>query len=528
MGLFLPDAPIHAGLTNTMWKPGIKFTESMSTDLNIEESNSSAAAIRPPVVAGQWYPDQPEMLAQIVDTLLNQANPVDGQPLGLVVPHAGYIFSGAVAASGFRQLRDGDYQLAVIIAADHRPPLSQPIAVWAKGGFETPLGTVPVDEVLAEALIAADPRIHFDPAAHLNEHPIEIELPFLQRVCPNCRIIPILMSSPNEETVEALTKALLTVLPDQGTVVIASSDLAHYPKFEDAFRVDQTTLAAIETGRMAEVRATIARLMAEGVPNLKTCACGLGPILVTMGVAAGRGADTTTVLHYANSGHSPRGNADKVVGYGAVMMWRYQPLSLTFEQQQYLLKLARATIAGYLQSAAIPNLPPVDPALLRRAGAFVTLRSAEKQPYDRPKAQSSTTRSIDEPTLKLRGCMGHIPANLPLYQVVQNTAVSAATADPRLSPITIEALDDIVIEISILSPLERITRIEEIEIGHHGLLISQGEQRGLLLPEVAERAGWSRRTFLEQLCRKAQLPPHAWQEGVDLYRFTTLKFKEQK
>ncbi|MCB0167750.1 MAG: AmmeMemoRadiSam system protein B, partial [Anaerolineae bacterium] len=197
----------------------------MSADLNIKELNSSPAPIRPPAVAGQWYPDQPEVLAQMVDTLLNQADPVDGQPLGLVVPHAGYLFSGMVAASGFRQLREADYQVAVIIAADHRPPLSQPIAVWAKGGFETPLGIVPVDETLAAALIAADPRIRFDPAAHLNEHPIEIELPFLQRVCPNCRIIPILMSTTDDETVEALTKALLTVLPAQGAVVIASSDL---------------------------------------------------------------------------------------------------------------------------------------------------------------------------------------------------------------------------------------------------------------------------------------------------------------
>lgn len=493
----------------------------MNTDGIIQELNSAPASVRRPVVAGQWYPHQPETLAQTVDTLLNLAEPIDGQPLGLVVPHAGYAFSGAVAASGFRQLWDGDYQVAVIIAADHRPPLSQPIAVWATGGFATPLGVVPIDEPLAAALIAADPRIRVDPAAHLNEHPIEIELPFLQRVCPNCRIIPILMSSADDETVEILTTALLKVLPKHGVVVIASSDLAHYPKFEDAVRVDQTTLAAIETGRPAEVRAATAQMIAEGVSNLKTCACGLGPIFVTMGVAAGLGADTTTLLHYANSGHSPRGSMDKVVGYGAVMMWRYQPLTLTSEQQQNLLKRARTAITNYLQSTSMPDWPPLDSALLRRAGAFVTLRSPEKGPADRLEPLSGAA-----PVLKLRGCMGHVTADLPLYQAIQNVAISAATADPRLPPVTLEALDDIVIEISILSPLRRITRLEDIEIGRHGLLISQNERRGLLLPEVAEHAGWDRQTFLENLCRKAQLPPQAWQQGAALYGFTTLKFKE--
>ncbi|MCB0165629.1 MAG: AmmeMemoRadiSam system protein A, partial [Anaerolineae bacterium] len=310
-------------------------------------------------------------------------------------------------------------------------------------------------------------------------------------------------------------------------VVIASSDLAHYPKFEDALNVDQTTLAAIETGRPAEVRAVIARLMAEGVPNLKTCACGLGPILVTMGVAAGLGADTTTVIQYANSGYSPRGSADKVVGYGAVMLWRYQPLTLTSEQQQTLLQLARRSIADYLQSTAVADIHPVDPILLRRAGAFVTLRSPDQRAVDRLEPPG-IPQNVAETNLKLRGCMGHVSADLPLYRVVHNTAISAATADPRLPPVTLEALDDIVIEISIMSPLRRITRTEEIEIGRHGLLISQGERRGLLLPEVAGHAGWDRQTFLEQLCRKAQLPPQAWQAGAALYRFTTLKFKEQK
>ncbi|HID89094.1 MAG TPA: AmmeMemoRadiSam system protein B, partial [Anaerolineae bacterium] len=134
--------------------------------------------IRPAAVAGSWYPDDPDELAAMIDELLAAVAPVDGEPIGLILPHAGYVFSGPVAACGFKQLEGVEYDVAVIVGSDHQAPLSQPISVWAEGGFETPLGVVPVDVELAQALVETDPRITFDPAAHEREHPIEIELPF--------------------------------------------------------------------------------------------------------------------------------------------------------------------------------------------------------------------------------------------------------------------------------------------------------------------------------------------------------------
>ncbi|MFQ5921821.1 MAG: AmmeMemoRadiSam system protein B, partial [Anaerolineales bacterium] len=195
-------------------------------------------------MAGTWYPDQPEALAGIIDGYLKQVRPVDGVPTALIVPHAGYRYSGAVAAHGFKQLEAANIDTAVVIASDHQPPMSRPISVWAKGGYETPFGVLPVNEELASRLIDHDDRIRFDPETHAHEHPVEIELPFLKQVCPDCRIVPVMIGGVDDETVRVLAEALLEALPTEGVVIIASSDLSHYPPYDQARDVDEATLAA--------------------------------------------------------------------------------------------------------------------------------------------------------------------------------------------------------------------------------------------------------------------------------------------
>ncbi len=460
--------------------------------------------IRPAVVAGSWYPGDPDELARMVDGFLAAVESADGAPIGLVVPHAGYVYSGQVAAYGFKQLEQGEYDVAVIIASDHQPPISNLISVWAEGGFETPLGVVPVDVELAQVLVEADPRITFAPAAHEGEHPIEIELPFLQRVCPGCSIVPILMGADDDETVQALADALLAALPGRRAVVIASSDLSHYPAYDDALTVDGATLGAIETFDPARVRETTDGLMHAGFSNLVTCACGEGAILVTMRVAAGMGADTATVIHYANAG-DVSGDHSKVVGYGAVMFWRYEPPDLTEARREELLSLAGTTIGKYLETGEIPDYETDDPALTRRSGAFVTLKEQDQ----------------------LRGCIGHMRADTPLYRVVQEIAVSAATSDPRFPPMAADELDKVSIEISVLSPLRRITDIDQIKVGTHGLVVVQGGRQGVLLPQVPVEQGWDREEFLENLCLKAGLPSDCWTGRPALYAFTAVVFGEE-
>ncbi|HUV88555.1 MAG TPA: AmmeMemoRadiSam system protein B [Anaerolineae bacterium] len=466
--------------------------------------------VRPATVAGSWYPDDPQELAATIDELLAAVEPVDGVPLGLIVPHAGYAYSGPVAAVGFRQLQGAPVDVAIVVAPDHQPPLSNPVSVWAEGGFETPLGIVPVDVELAQALIEADPRITFDPAAHAGEHAIEIELPFLQRACPTCRVVPVLMGNDDEATVQMLADALVKVLQGRqsasaSAVVIASSDLSHYPSYDNARAVDGATLAAVETGVPARVRETIGALMGAGVPNLATCACGEGPILVAMRVAQGLGADTVSVLYYANSGDSSQGDQSQVVGYGAVMLWRYEPPDLTPAQREELLALARTAIAEYLKTGEIPEYETGDPILNRRSGTFVTLRENSE----------------------LRGCIGHTRGDQPLYQVVQQMAVAAATEDPRFPPLKPEELDQVTLEISVLSPFRRVTDTGQIQVGTHGLMIFADGHQGLLLPQVPVEQGWDREEFLENLCLKAGLAPDCQARQPALYAFTAVVFGEE-
>ncbi len=486
----------------------------------------SPSLIRSPAVAGAWYPGDPDDLARLVDRLLDAVNPIDGDPLGLIAPHAGYAYSGPTAARAFKQMaaahaRGNPYDVAVIIAADHHPPVSHPISVWARGGFATPLGVVPVDEELAQALVAASFRITFDPEAHAGEHPIEMQLPFLQRACPGCAIVPILMGQRDRHTVNALSEALLANLGRRRAVIIASSDLCHYPAKAAAVKADRATLSALETGDPSLVRQAMRQVEKAGIPHLVTAACGQGPIQVTLQVARGLGADTTAILGYTTSasaaaqelpgGADGGGGSPRVVGYGAVMMWRYVPPDLTPPRQQALLAAARAAIAAHLSRQPRPPAMTGDPELARPAGVFVTLW------------RRGGGRNHDEP---LRGCIGHMPADHPLAVIVPQVAVSAATEDPRFFSLTLSELEETRLEISVLSPLRRVIDLSQIEIGKHGLLIRAGERQGLLLPEVPVHRGWDLDTFLANLCYKAGLPPNFPLTQAALYTFTALVFAE--
>jgi AmmeMemoRadiSam system protein A len=223
-----------------------------------------------------------------------------------------------------------------------------------------------------------------------------------------------------------------------------------------------------------------------------------------MQVAEALGSDTITVLSYANSGHSPYGDQTQVVGYGAVMFWKYEPLDLTSAQQAELLSLARTTLTAYLNTGTLPEYMTDDPAISRRSGAFVTLKINGE----------------------LRGCIGNLRSNLPLYRSVQEMTISAATSDPRFPQLTLEELDLVSIEISVLSPLRRITDMDVIEVGTHGLVIHQAGMQGVLLPQVAIEEGWDREAFLENLCLKAGLPHDCWQGKPIIYTFSALVFGE--
>jgi len=483
--------------------------------------------VRKPAVAGKYYPNDAEQLSKMIDAFLAQAEKVgaEGQarpePIAIIVPHAGYIFSGQVAAWAFKQVEGVDYEAIVVVGTNHTTPGFRRVSVYAEGAFETPLGLVPIDTELAQALIAADKRIVFDRGVHRHEHSIEVELPFLQKLFPGQPIVPVIVGEPSPENCQALSEALAEVLSDKKVLIIASSDLSHYPSYHNARRVDMATLAAIETMDPQRLTEVINRYMREGIPNLHTLCCGEGPIRVAMMAAKKLGANRATLLKYANSGDTPFGDWDQVVGYGAVMFWRgkgnlanyviSEPPSppkgsvpLNSDEREKLLVIARQTIAQFLESGTVPHFDVSEPNLFQERGCFVTLKKHGK----------------------LRGCIGNLIPRRPLYLTVQNAAVSAAINDPRFPPVTREELKDISIEISVLSPIEPIEDVSEIEVGRHGLVIVKGRKQGVLLPQVAVEQNWDRDEFLSQLCLKAGLPEDAWREGAQLYVFTAEVFEE--
>ena len=277
--------------------------------------------------AGTWFPGDPEQLAAMVDSYLTDAEKdaerIEGDPIALIVPHAGYIYSGWVAAYAYRQIEGRDYDTVVVIGDTHTGGGTAPVAVWARGAYETPLGAVPVDEEVAAALLAADSRFRFDRAGHEKEHPVENQIPFLQRTLGgDFKVVPIVLHDYSLEIAEVLSQALVEALADRKALIVASTDLAHWPAYDDARASDAAMLAAVETMDPQALLNADREWMGKGIPNLATTMCSKGSVLTAMLAAPQLGANQVTVLKYANSGDVPVGDRSKVVGYGAVVFWR--------------------------------------------------------------------------------------------------------------------------------------------------------------------------------------------------------------
>jgi AmmeMemoRadiSam system protein B len=266
-----------------------------------------AVALRRAAFAGSWYPRSQAAILAEVDGYLDAARPaaVAGRLIGLVSPHAGLHYSGPVAAFGYSLLRSRAPASVVLVGPAHRAAF-EGVAVHARGSWETPLGQVAIDEDLAGALLDADRELFDDPAPHREEHSLEMQMPFLQRVMPGLRIVPMLMGTQSRSEVDALASALARALTGRDAVLVASSDLSHYQPAALASRLD------------AEVVSDVQRLDAEGLMQRlearDNVACGGGPLVAVMKAARALGAERAAVLRYADSG-DVGGDKSHVVGY---------------------------------------------------------------------------------------------------------------------------------------------------------------------------------------------------------------------
>lgn len=459
---------------------------------------------RKPAVAGMFYPDSEEELNSMIDGFFEKVElpELDKYIRGLIIPHAGYIYSGPVAAYGYKTLIGKEIKTVILIGNSHQAYFDG-ISIYEKGHYKTPLGKVEIDEDLAKKIIEADKKISFQEQAHLQEHSLEVQLPFLQRVLKDFKFVPIIMGNDEQATIDILIKALENLINDN-TLVIASSDLSHYPPYEKAKYSDNKVIEAILAGNRNNLRDTISQLEKEGITNLQTCACGQGSIEVVMGLMESK---NIKLLKYANSGDTA-GDKAQVVGYGAIVFTSDKlENELSKEEQKRLLEIARESLETYIKEGKVKKFEETSPLLNKHLGAFVTLKKHGQ----------------------LRGCIGVFEPDIPLYQVVAETVISSATKDIRFTPVTKEELDDLEYEISVLSPLKRVDSWGKIEIGKHGVQIKKGLRSGVFLPQVATENNWDLDTFMSILCQqKAGLTSDCWKNPeTDIYVFTAQVFGEK-
>jgi AmmeMemoRadiSam system protein B/AmmeMemoRadiSam system protein A len=482
------------------------------------------AGVREPAVAGRFYPADPEKLTRAIDGYLEDAvASAKEKPIAIIVPHAGYIYSGQICADAFAQAAAHDYDLIVLLGTNHTTAGFTGISIYPSGGYRTPLGTAMIDEDLAAELIAVDRDFTFERAVHTREHSIEVQVPFVQRVFPGAKILPAVIGTQDIDLCSRFGDALARVLRGRRALIVASSDLSHYPAYDDAKDVDQTTLDVIATMDAERVQATMWEQLDKDVPNLSTCACGAGPVLTVITAAKKLGATSARIISYANSGDASVGTRSRVVGYGAVSFVAAEPgqrgsviplkergaetdeeTTLSDSQRELLLSFARQTIRQFLATETTPLGRDFDPALEQRRGAFVTLK-------------------IDG---DLRGCIGHMRDDSPLCWVVGNCAWQAAFNDPRFSPVTLDEMGDIEIEVSVLTPPRLVEGYGDILVGRDGVLIEKNGRTAVFLPSVAVEQGWDRDEMLDRLCVKAGLREDSWRNGARFYTFQATRFSE--
>ena len=271
--------------------------------------------VRVPAVAGTFYPSDPETLRHDIDSYLQSVAGIDkvpGSVIGLISPHAGYMYSGRVAAAAYSQLSGADYDYVLVISPSHHIYF-QGASLYPSGDYQTPLGIIPLAKNLVQELLSKYSIFHYVPQAHRQEHALEVQLPFLQVVLPKFFLIPVVMGSQDWETATQMVEALETLLRGKRVLLVASSDLSHYHPYDEAVSLDSNILEAVNNND--------SRALWNVVAGGKAEACGIGPMVAVMMLAAKLGATSAQVVAYQNSG-DVTGERGQVVGYMAAAIYR--------------------------------------------------------------------------------------------------------------------------------------------------------------------------------------------------------------
>jgi AmmeMemoRadiSam system protein B len=282
--------------------------------------------IRKPAVAGYFYPKDKENLTKTVDDFISNVKheQIPGKIFGIMSPHAGYDFSGQVAAYSYRHIKDTQYDTVILLGPSHRVYLKgASVGNW--DAYATPLGKVKVNKEMVTSLLSIGEPFHFVEQAHIREHSVETQIPFLQRVLKQFDIVPIVMGHVSLANCKKISESLVKIVKKRNVLFVASSDMSHYPDYINANNVDRDTLSLIKKYDPNLVFTSEKKVCNKGIPNLSTTLCGLSSVVTVMMTAKQLGGDAVKILHYANSGdiaiHGRR-ETRRVVGYGAVAFYK--------------------------------------------------------------------------------------------------------------------------------------------------------------------------------------------------------------
>jgi len=467
------------------------------------------AAAKHADLAGAWYPSSPGELRARINEYLRDASVenIGGDIIGVIAPHAGIRYSGPVAGYAFKALAQDPPGTVIVVGFTHRKYFADTVSVFTDDEFVTPLGGAKVNMDITGKLMAYSANIKSVPEAFSSENSIELEIPFIQVALEGSRVVLVALTDQNLRTCRLLADALYYVLRDEKDfAILASTDMCHQLPYEVANKLDAETVRRIE----AFDPVAFYKASAEQRPHEHMC--GMGAVYSVMDASKRLGADRVKVLKYANSGDTS-GMKDRVVGYMSAVFIKADNKKeeeqgmFTRAQKQELLNIARSTISHYLETGKRLEVKVDDPLLEKDMGAFVTLHRDGQ----------------------LRGCIGHMVAAEPLYLTVRDMAIASATNDWRFTPVKREELDEIDIEISVLTPMEKIDDYNRIEMGKHGVMVKMGPRSGVYLPQVADETGWDRDRFMNSLCTsKAGIPEDSWKTGkADIYVFTAEVFGEK-
>lgn len=479
----------------------------------MESFSQAKITDRQTYAAGRFYPADKASLTEQLSSLFSSCKKTkaDGIVRAIIAPHAGYVFSGRTAAAAFSSIPESaEFKNIFVIGSSHVMAFDG-ASVYSVGDYITPLGKMVVNKEIANKLISDNKVFNFPVTSHLQEHSLEVQIPFIQFHLKNCHtIVPIVIGTNNRKTIKAIADALRPYFTPENLFVI-SSDFSHYPAYDDAVVNDRQTATALVSNKPETFLTTLDKNSQKHIRGLATSMCGWTSGLTLLYLTEGNDDLHYEQIDYTNSGDSPYGGKDEVVGYNAIIVTQEEsanePYTFDEKEKNQLFTLARNSIRSklYGEKSNVSN-EELSPKLTEPAGVFVTLKIGGN----------------------LRGCIGRFISSDPLYKVVQESATSSAFGDPRFSPLTKEEYPKTEFEITVLGPLKKIKSIDQIILGRHGIYIKKDFRSGTMLPQVATENGWTREQFLGYTARdKAGIGWDGWKDA-EIYIYEGVVLEEKK